>query len=82
MKTAFVSTVWKTYRLNKLTNEHWSVENELWQLDVTFQEEKRVRKEQTPQKLSLLRKIALNLPPGGPIQLKPARKLSKEKNAR
>jgi predicted transposase YbfD/YdcC len=63
-------------RAYQWTRGHWSVENQLhWQLDVTFREdEKRVRKEQAPQNLSLLRKIALNL-----LQLETSRKLSKAK---
>jgi hypothetical protein len=42
-------------------------------------ERMRVRKEQAPQNLSWLRKIALNLPRGGPVQLEPTGKLSKAK---
>ena len=49
---------------------HWGVENSLhWVLDVSFGEDGRtLRKDHTPQNLSLLRKIVLNIirlaPPG------------------
>jgi hypothetical protein len=43
--------------------KHWSIENELhWVLDVALNEDhSRVRKDQTPENLAVLRHIALNL---------------------
>ena len=43
--------------------KHWSIENELhWVLDVALNEDhSRVRKDQAPENLAVLRHIALNL---------------------
>ncbi len=45
------------------TRGHWSIENQLhWQLDVSFKEdESRVRRDNAPQNLSVIRKLALQL---------------------
>lgn len=45
------------------TRQHWSVENSLhWVLDVTFREdESRIRKQNGPQNMAVLRNIALNI---------------------
>ncbi len=50
-------------RMIGLTRGHWSIENQLhWQLDVSFQEdESRVRRDNAPQNLSVIRKLALQL---------------------
>lgn len=50
-------------RLLHIVRTHWSIENELhWVLDVAFNEDhSRVRKDQAPENLAVLRHIALNL---------------------
>jgi predicted transposase YbfD/YdcC len=42
---------------------HWGIENSLhWTLDVTFSEDKsRIRKQNSPEKFALLRRLAINL---------------------
>ena len=49
--------------LLEVTRRHWGIENSLhWSLDVTFREDhSRVRKDNGPQNLAVLRQIALNL---------------------
>lgn len=49
-------------KLGQAIREHWGVENSLhWTMDVTFNEDAcRIRTGQSPQNLSLLRRIALN----------------------
>ena len=48
--------------LLEATRRHWGIENGLrWSLDVTFREDhSRVRKDNGPQNLAVLRQIALN----------------------
>ena len=50
-------------RLLKATRTHWGIENCVhWVLDVAFDEDRsRVRKDNAPQNLAIIRKIALNL---------------------
>lgn len=50
-------------RLLQIVRKHWAIENELhWVLDVAFNEDhSRVRKDQAPENLAVLRHIALNL---------------------
>lgn len=50
-------------RLLDIVRKHWSIENDLhWVLDVAFSEDhSRVRKDQAPENLAVLRHIALNL---------------------
>ena len=50
-------------RLLHIVRKHWSIENDLhWVLDVAFHEDhSRVRKDQAPENLAVLRHIALNL---------------------
>jgi predicted transposase YbfD/YdcC len=50
-------------RLNEAAREHWCVENQLhWRLDVTFNEDQsRVRKDNGPYNLAILRHMALNI---------------------
>jgi predicted transposase YbfD/YdcC len=50
-------------RLLHIVRKHWSIENDLhWVLDVAFNEDhSRVRTEQSPENLAVLRHIALNL---------------------
>ena len=47
----------------RITRGHWGIENGLhWELDIAFREDdSRVRKDQAPQNLAVLRHIALNL---------------------
>ncbi len=46
---------------NQAVRRHWSIENALhWQLDVCFHEDRsRIRKDQAPENMAILRKIAL-----------------------
>jgi predicted transposase YbfD/YdcC len=72
-ETATESTVQSRYYISSLagkaktlleaTRRHWGIENSLhWSLDVTFREDhSRVRKDNGPQNLAVLRQIALNL---------------------
>jgi predicted transposase YbfD/YdcC len=50
-------------RILHIVRKHWSIENELhWVLDVALNEDRcRVRKDQAPENLAVLRHIALNL---------------------
>jgi len=47
----------------QIVRKHWSIENQLyWVLNVTFNEDhSRVRKDQSPENLAVLRHLALNL---------------------
>jgi predicted transposase YbfD/YdcC len=47
-----------------MLRQHWEIENTLhWSLDVTFNEDRsRIRKEQAPENMAALRRVALNLP--------------------
>ena len=49
--------------ISKAIREHWSVENKLhWVLDVTFREDdSRVRKDNSPENMSLIRRWTLNM---------------------
>ena len=49
--------------INQAIRTHWTIENGLhWVLDVSFAEDScRMRKDHSPENMSLLRKIALNL---------------------
>jgi predicted transposase YbfD/YdcC len=50
-------------KLMAIVRSHWSIENQLhWILDVVFDEDKsRVRKENAPENLATLRKLAINI---------------------
>lgn len=73
------------YYLSSITNgtdfsncvrQHWGIESMHWLLDVTFKEDKsRIRKENEPENVALLRKMALNV-------LKIDTKLDKENGVR
>lgn len=56
-------TLWRTRLLAKAIRGHWKIENQLhWVLDVQFSEDdSRIRKDNAPQNLALIRQIALNL---------------------
>jgi predicted transposase YbfD/YdcC len=58
-----LSTVLTSQRMLQVARTHWTIENQLhWVLDVAFDEDAvRSRKDNAPQNLALLRKLALNL---------------------
>ncbi len=57
-----MSTCGQAREFGNAVREHWGVENSVhWVLDVTFSEDQsRIRKDNSPENLSMLRKIALN----------------------
>lgn len=57
------SLVSNAERILQIVRKHWAIENELhWVLDVALNEDRsRVRKDQSPENLAVLRHIALNL---------------------
>lgn len=58
-----LSTALSAERMLDVARTHWTIENQLhWVLDVAFDEDRvRSRKDNAPQNLALLRKLALNL---------------------
>jgi predicted transposase YbfD/YdcC len=58
-----LSTELTAERMLQVARTHWTIENQLhWVLDVTFLEDRaRSRKDNAPQNLALLRKLALNI---------------------
>jgi predicted transposase YbfD/YdcC len=58
-----LSTVLTSQRMLQVARTHWTIENQLhWVLDVAFDEDAvRSRKDNAPQNLALIRKLALNL---------------------
>ena len=58
-----LSTHLTAERMLQVARSHWTIENQLhWVLDVAFDEDAaRSRKDNAPQNLALLRKLALNL---------------------
>ena len=58
-----LSTVLSSQRMLQVARTHWTIENQLhWVLDVAFHEDSvRSRKDNAPQNLALIRKLALNL---------------------
>lgn len=58
-----LSKAFEAARFNTIVRSHWRIENQLhWVLDVVFDEDQaRNRKDNGPQNLALLRKLALNL---------------------
>lgn len=58
-----LSTYMSAKRLLQVSRSHWSIENQLhWVLDVTFDEDAcRVRKDNGPENLAILRGLALNI---------------------
>jgi predicted transposase YbfD/YdcC len=50
-------------QLLRIVRSHWGIENQLhWVLDVVFNEDRnRTRKDNAPENLAILRKLALNL---------------------
>jgi predicted transposase YbfD/YdcC len=58
-----LSTLLSAERMLQVARTHWTIENQLhWVLDVAFDEDaSRSRKDNAPQNLALLRKLALNI---------------------
>jgi len=58
-----LSTLLSAERMLEVARTHWTIENQLhWVLDVTFDEDAaRSRKDNAPQNLAVLRKLALNI---------------------
>ena len=58
-----LSQAFSPERFNQIARAHWGIENQLhWVLDVVFNEDQsRNRKDNSPDNLALLRKLALNL---------------------
>jgi predicted transposase YbfD/YdcC len=58
-----LSKVWSPTRVLAITRAHWTIENQLhWVLDVIFDEDRaRNRKDNGPENLAILRKLALNV---------------------
>lgn len=58
-----LSTLLTAERMLQVARTHWTIENQLhWVLDVAFEEDRaRSRKDNAPQNLALLRKLALNI---------------------
>jgi predicted transposase YbfD/YdcC len=58
-----LSKAWSPTRVLAITRAHWSIENQLhWVLDVVFDEDRaRNRKDNGPENLAILRKLALNV---------------------
>jgi predicted transposase YbfD/YdcC len=58
-----LSTLLPAERMLQVARTHWTIENQLhWVLDVAFEEDRaRSRKDNAPQNLALLRKLALNI---------------------
>lgn len=58
-----LSRAWSPTRVLEITRAHWSIENRLhWVLDVVFDEDRaRNRKDNGPENLAILRKLALNI---------------------
>jgi len=61
-----------------IVRSHWSVENQLhWVLDVILGEDaSRTRKDEAPQNLAILRKLALNILRAHPDKLSLRRKIN------
>lgn len=66
-------------RLLQITRSHWGIENRLhWTLDVHFgEDESRARKDNAPENLAILRKLALNLHQTHPYRASLRRKIKR-----
>jgi predicted transposase YbfD/YdcC len=73
-----LSTVLTPARLLEVTRAHWSIENQLhWQLDVTFHEDRaRTRKDNAPQNIAVIRRMALDMLKSHPEKRSIARKMN------
>jgi predicted transposase YbfD/YdcC len=74
-----LSRVLSPTELITITRSHWGIENQLhWVLDVVFDEDRaRSRKDNAPQNLALLRKLALNMLRSHPDKASIRRKIKK-----
>lgn len=72
-----LSQVLTPERLAETVRAHWTIENQLhWSLDVVFHEDDaRTRKDNAPQNLALIRRLAQNILKAHPIDLPIARKI-------
>jgi predicted transposase YbfD/YdcC len=63
VKLFLLSRLVSARRLLRIARDHWKIENHLhWRLDVTFGEDhNRARKDNAPQNIAVLRKIAINI---------------------
>jgi predicted transposase YbfD/YdcC len=63
VRYVLLSKPWSPARVLAITRSHWGIENQLhWVLDVVFDEDKaRNRKDNGPENLAILRKLALNI---------------------
>lgn len=74
-----LSEVLAPERMLEIARTHWTIENQLhWVLDVTFSEDRvRSRKDNAPQNLALLRKLALNIARHHPAKGSMSKKLKR-----
>lgn len=72
-----LSTILTSARLLEVTRAHWSIENDLhWQLDVSFHEDlARSRKDNAPQNIAIIRRMALDILKTHPEKRSIARKM-------
>lgn len=73
-----LSTILTPQRLLEVVRAHWSVENDLhWQLDVSFHEDNaRTRKDNAPQNIAVIRRMALDILRAHPDKRSIARKMN------
>ena len=66
-------------RLLQVTRHHWAIENQLhWVLDVHFDEDgNRARKDNAPENLAILRRLALNVLQSHPVAKSIRRKIKR-----
>ena len=73
-----LSTVLTPQKVLEVVRAHWSVENDLhWQLDVSFHEDSaRSRKDNAPQNIAIIRRMALDILRAHPDKRSVARKMN------
>jgi predicted transposase YbfD/YdcC len=74
-----LSRVYSPKRLAEIVRDHWTIENQLhWPLDVVFREDDaRTRKDNGPQNLAVIRRLAQNILRTHPLDISMARKMRK-----
>jgi predicted transposase YbfD/YdcC len=74
-----LSRVYSPKRLAEIVREYWLIENQLhWPLDVVFREDDaRTRKDNGPQNLAVIRRLAQNILRAHPLNISMARKMRK-----
>jgi predicted transposase YbfD/YdcC len=79
MRYFLLSKRFSPKRLIHITRSHWTIENQLhWVLDVVFDEDRaRNRKDNGPENLAILRKLALNLVRAHPAKASLRRKVKR-----